>query len=149
MVVIAHPFWRSKGPLAAPPQMLLETVSNVRVNLPKRHARIAEREVVRPAFQVPVQLLNQLREWFKTLPMICHLVQLGPLSFQRLGRREHIQVPPRTSLQIVVIAERESQKVQTLPCGKATALALCRNKRLPPCLAQFHHSRFVPVDLQP
>src|SRR5258708_20741943 len=114
MFVIAHPLRRTKGPLAAPPQMWLETVSNVRVDLPERLARIAEREVVRPTFQMPVQLLNQLREWFITLPMICHLVQLGPLSFQRLLRRGHIQVPPRMSLQIVAIAGRIAQKAQTL-----------------------------------
>jgi len=45
-------------PLAAPPQMLRETISNVRVDPSEGHARIAKFEVVLPAAQVPVQFRN-------------------------------------------------------------------------------------------
>ena len=131
VVVKAAPFRRAEGPLAAPFEMLLQTVSNVRVDLPEGLSRIAKIEVVRPAFQMPVQVLHQSRDRLITLPMVSHLMQFVPFPLQRLLRRRHIQVLPSASFQIVVIAERVSQKVQTRPF-----------------LVQFHHSRFLPVDLQ-
>ena len=57
VLIVADPFRRAERPLAAPSQMLRETVSNVRVDLSKGHARISEVEVVLPACEVPVQSL--------------------------------------------------------------------------------------------
>src|SRR5450759_5786727 len=62
LFIETDPFRRSVGPLAAPSQVLRETVSNVRVDLAEGHAWISKVEVVLPALQVPVQLLNQLRD---------------------------------------------------------------------------------------
>ena len=47
--------------------MLRETAPNVRVDLSEGYARISKVEVVLPAFQVPVQFLNRLRDRLKTL----------------------------------------------------------------------------------
>src|SRR5438128_9452801 len=63
--------------------------------------------------------------------MISHLVQLFPLLFQGLRRRAHVQVPPPLPFQVIVVAERETQKVQT------RSLFL-----------QVHHPCFLPIDLQ-
>src|SRR5258708_32634592 len=93
--------------------MLPETVTNIRVDLSEGHARIAKDEVVLPTFQVPVQFLSQLRNWLEALVMIRHLVQLFPLLLQSLRRRAHVKVPPPLPFQVVAVAERESQKVQT------------------------------------
>src|ERR1039457_446636 len=132
LFVVADSFRRSVGPLAAPSQVLRETVSNVRVDLAEGHARIAEVEVVVPSLQVPVQLLNQLRDRLVALPMIGHLVQLFPFLLQSFRRRTHIEIPPSAPLQALVVAERESQKVQTRSF-----------------FLQIHHPRFLPIDLQP
>src|ERR1019366_2406122 len=59
------------------------------------------------------------------------LVQLLPLLLQRFRRRTHIQIPPPAPLQVLVVAERESQKVQTRSF-----------------FLQIHHPRFLPIDLQ-
>ena len=78
LFVIADAFRRTEGPLAAPSQVLRETVSNVRVDLSEGHARISKVEVVLPALQVPVQLLNQLRDRLVALPMISRKRQSKP-----------------------------------------------------------------------
>jgi hypothetical protein len=78
--------------------MLRETIANVRVDLSEGHARVSKVEVVLPAFQVPVQLLNQLRDRLRALSMIGHLVQLFPLLLQGLCRRAHIQIPATRAL---------------------------------------------------
>src|SRR5712691_9838105 len=132
LLIVTDPFRRSEGPLAASSQMLRETIPNVRVDLSEGHARISKIEVVLPSLQVPVQPLNQYRNWLRALPMIGHLVQLLPfLLLQSLRRRTHIQIPPPSPFQVIVVAERESQKVQT------RSLFL-----------QIHHSCFLPIDLQ-
>src|SRR5664279_852225 len=132
LLIEADPFRRSEGPLAASSQMLRETTTNVPVDLSEGLAWIPKVEVVLPALQVPVQPLNQLRDRLKALPMIGHLVQLLPLLLQRFRRRTHIEVPPPAPLQVLVVAERESQKVQT-----------------PSFFLQVQHPRFLPIDLQP
>src|SRR5205823_2746708 len=60
-----------------------------------------------------------------------HLVQLLPFLLQSVRRRTHISIPPPAPFQVIVVAERESQKVQT------------RSFFLP-----VHHPRFLPIDLQ-
>src|ERR1035437_2537081 len=129
LLIEADPFRRSEGPLAASSQMLRETTTNVPVDVSEGLAWIPKVEVVLPALQVPVQPLNQLRDRLKALPMIGHLVQLLPPLLQRF--RTHIQIPPPAPLQVLVVAERESQKVQT------RSLFL-----------QIHHPRLLPIDLQ-
>src|SRR5689334_20417709 len=89
LFVIADSFRRTEGSLAAPSQMLRETASNARVDLSEGYARIPEVEVVLPAFQVTVQLLNQLRDRLKALPMIGHFMQLLPLLLQSFCRWTH------------------------------------------------------------
>src|SRR5438445_2033100 len=111
--------------------MLRETITNVRVDLSEGYARISKVEVVLPTFQVPVQLLNQLRDRLKTLTMIRHLVQLFPFLLQGLRRRTHVQIPPPLPFQVLVVAERESQKVQTRSF-----------------FLQIHHLCLLPIDLQ-
>src|SRR5450755_400953 len=131
LFVEANPLRRSVGPLAAPSQMLRKTVSNVRVDLAEGLAWIPKVKVVLPALQVPVQLLNQLRDRLVALPMIGHLVQLFPFLLQSSRRRTHIQILPPAPFQVLVVAECESQKVQTRSF-----------------FLQIHHSRFLPIDLQ-
>src|ERR1035437_6492088 len=132
LLIEADPFRRSEGPLAASSQMLRETTTNVPVDVSEGLAWIPKVEVVLPALQVPVQPLNQLRDRLKALPMIGHLVQLLPLLLQSFRRRTHIQIPPPAPLQVLGVAERESQRVQTRSF-----------------FLQIHHPRFLPIDLQP
>src|SRR5450756_2176057 len=131
LLIEADPFRRSEGPLAAPSQMLRETITNVRVDPSGGLAWIPKVEVVLPALQVPVQPHKQLRDRLEALPMIRHLVQLFPLLLQGFGRRTHVEVPPPAPLQVLVVAERESQKVQTRSF-----------------FLQIYHPRFLPIDLQ-
>lgn len=105
LLIETDPFRRSVGPLAAPSQVLRETVANVRVDLPEGLAWIPKVEVVLPALQVSVQLLNQLRDRLVALPMIGHLVQLFPFLLQSFRRRTHIQILPPAPFQVLVVAE--------------------------------------------
>src|SRR6266850_4598653 len=101
-----------------------ETASHVPVDLPVHASGVPEREVVRPASQVPIQLSNQSRDRLETLMTVGHLMQLLSFSLDRFVRRKHIQVPLMASFQIAIIPKRVAQKIQTRP-------------RLP----QVHHSR--------
>ena len=56
----------SEGSLAAPSQMREETFSYVAVDPPVSRPWVAEREVIPPALQVPIQLRNQLRQGLMT-----------------------------------------------------------------------------------
>src|SRR5712675_3032207 len=118
-------------PLAASLQMLDETALNKAVDLTVNTRRVPEGEVVRPAFQVPIQLSNQNRDRLETLMTVGHFVQLLPLPLDRLLRRKHIQISPPASFQITVVPKRVPQKVQTRPF-----------------VPQIHHSRLFPIDLQ-
>ena len=59
--------------------MLPETVVHVPVDLAKRRAGVAEAKVVRPAFQMPVQLPNQHRDRLEAAASAGQLPQLLPL----------------------------------------------------------------------
>src|SRR5260370_11231641 len=85
LLIVADPFRRLVGPLAAPSQVLRKTVSNVRVDLTEGLAWIPKVEVVLPALQVPVHLLNQLRDRLMPLPMIGPLVLLLPVPVHGLS----------------------------------------------------------------
>ncbi len=55
VLIVAAPFRRSEGPLAASPQMLRETIANVPVDLPEGHPRAgnpSNRQDVRPCHRV-------------------------------------------------------------------------------------------------
>src|SRR5260370_30842981 len=111
MPVVSHSFRWSKGPLAASSQVLRKTITNVQVDLSESHAWISEGEVVLPALQVPIELLNQVRERLPALTTIRHLMQLLPFPLQRFCRRPHVQVLPAPTPQVPVVPERESQQV--------------------------------------
>ena len=78
MLVVANPFRRSEGPLAAASHMPRETLTDVRVDFPIRLPRLAKREVVSPALQVSIQFANQARQRYKA-PLAANLLpQLSP-----------------------------------------------------------------------
>src|SRR6516225_565777 len=71
-------------PLAAPLQMLDQTVPNVAFDLTVGTRGIPEGKVVHPSFQVPIQLSNQDRDRLMALTTIRHLMQLLPFPLDRL-----------------------------------------------------------------
>src|ERR1035441_6086465 len=73
--------------------MLNQATAHVPVDLPVRTRGVPNGKVVRPPFQMPIQLSNQCRDRLKALMTVRHLVQLLPLPLDRLRRRKHIQVP--------------------------------------------------------
>src|ERR1035437_7842265 len=79
LLIETDPCRRPVGPLAAPSQMLRETVASGRVDLAEGLAWIPKGEVFLPALHVPVQPLNQVRDRLAALPMTGHLVQFLPL----------------------------------------------------------------------
>src|SRR5579872_288262 len=123
--------WRAIWPLAAALQMPDQTVPNIALDLTVGAGGVAKREVVHPTSQMPIQLANQDGDRLEALTTPGHLMQLFPLSLDRLPRREHVQVLPIPAFPIPVIPKRVSQKVQTRPF-----------------LPQVHHPRLFPVDLQ-
>src|ERR1700675_4796585 len=92
-----------------------ETASHVPVDLPVHARGIPKGKVVRPAFQMSIQLSNQDRDRLEALMTVGHLAQLIPFSLDCFLRRKHIQVFPNASFQIVVVPKRVPQKVQTRP----------------------------------
>src|ERR1700730_12487674 len=122
---------RTIWPLAASLQMLNQTVPNIAFDLTVGADGVAERKVVPPTFQVPIQLTNQNRNRLEALTTLSHFVQLLPLPLDRFPRRKHIQVLTIASFPIAIVAKCISQKVQTCPF-----------------LPQIHHPRLFPIDLQ-
>ena len=70
LLIEAHALGRSERPLAASSQMVIETLLDVAVDPPVSRPCIAKREVVPPAFQVPIQLRNQSRQGLMALTMV-------------------------------------------------------------------------------
>src|ERR1017187_5648756 len=70
---------RPVRPLAAALQMLDETAPNVSIDLAVGARGVPNGKVVRPPFQVPIQLANQHRDRLETLMTLGHFVQLRPL----------------------------------------------------------------------
>src|SRR3990172_8638004 len=112
LLVVADSLRRSVGSLAAPSQVVHETVSCVPVDRPECLARVAVLEVVPPSPQLLVEFPDQDWDGFEahagagSLPQFC----LFPLD--RLLRRSHVQVAPIPALPVPVIPERVSEKVQ-------------------------------------
>ncbi len=94
------PLRRTVRPLTAPLQMLNQTALNVAFDLTVSAYWVSEGKVIRPTFQVPVQLANQDRDRLETLMTVRHLMQLLPLPLDRLLGRKDIQVFPTASFQI-------------------------------------------------
>ena len=70
---------RPVGTLAAAPQMLPRAPLQVAVDLAESGARITLAKVAGPAFQVTIQLPDQLRNRDAILLRAAHLAQLRPL----------------------------------------------------------------------
>jgi len=100
------------GPLAAALQRLDRTALNMAFDLAVGAPGIPEGEVARPSFQMPIQLSNQDRDRLKALMTIRHFVQLFPFPLDRLLRRKHVQIFPRTSFQIAVVPKRLSRPLE-------------------------------------
>src|SRR5437016_2966805 len=62
----AHPFRRSKGPLAAAARVLAQPPTYEDIDLTEGHARVSESEVVRPARELPVGLGDHGRQRLET-----------------------------------------------------------------------------------
>src|ERR1039458_1392683 len=124
-------FRRSIGPLTAPLEMPDQTAAYEPVDFPVHALGIPKGKIVRPPFQMPIQLSNQFRDRLKALMTVRHLVQLFPFPLDCFLRRKHIQVPLIASLQIPIIPKCVPQKVQARPF-----------------FPQIHHPRLFPVDLQ-
>src|SRR5690349_19023360 len=74
---------RTVWPLAAPLQMPDQTALNIAFDLTVGAGGIAERKVVRPTFQMPIEFSNQARDRLEALMTPGHLAQLCPLSLDR------------------------------------------------------------------
>src|SRR5260370_23656059 len=111
--------------------MLDQTALNIALDLAVGAHGVPKGKVVRPSLQVSIQLSNQDRDRLEALMTIGDLVQLLPLSLDRLLRRKHIQVVPVSPFAVAVVPKRVSQKVQT---GSL--------------LPQVHPPRLIPIDLQ-
>src|SRR5947209_13775604 len=92
--------------LAAALQMLDQTALNVAFDLTVRAHGVSQGEVVRPSFQMSVQLANQDRNRLEALLTVRHLMQLYPLPLDGLWRRKHIQVFSVPAFPVSVIPKR-------------------------------------------
>src|SRR5262249_47538657 len=90
--IVSHAFRRPEGPLTAAPEVLPQTLSHVRVDPPERHPRISKAEVVGPALQMFLQILNQHRDGPEAAPTTGQLSQLGSFPFEGLLGGSHIQI---------------------------------------------------------
>src|ERR1035438_9113352 len=95
--------------------MLDQATAHVPVNLPVNAVGVPNGKVVRPPFQVPIQLSNQARDRLKALMTVRPLVQLLPLPLDRLFRRKHIQVLLVAPFQIAIIPKRVSHESSGSP----------------------------------
>src|SRR4029077_3972358 len=102
VLVVSHAFRGSEGPLTAPPEVLSQALTHVRVDLAERSPRISKVEVVRPAIQMSIQILNQHRDWPTAALTAGQLPQLGPLPFEGLLGRSHVQIAMASSLAVAV-----------------------------------------------
>jgi hypothetical protein len=109
---------RTVWPLAASLQMSDQTVPNVAFDLAENTGGIPEGKVVRPSFQVPIQLPNQDRNWLMALMTVRHFVKFLPFPLDCLTRRKYIQVFPIASFQIAVVPKCVAQKIRTCPSSR-------------------------------
>ena len=118
-------------PLAAPLQMAPQTVADEVVEAAERLARVAQREIVGPASQVPVQPPNEFRQGRMALLCVNELSQRFPFPCHRLIRWPQVPVSLWPPIPVAVIPKGVTQKVQAL-AG----------------LSQVQHASLLAVDLQ-
>src|SRR5829696_600256 len=82
---------QAEGTLTAALQMPPQPRVKIAVDLSKRRTWIPLAEVVTPAFEMPVQSLDQLANRLKALSPTDHLPQMLPFACDRLFRRVHAQ----------------------------------------------------------
>src|ERR1700722_8770989 len=95
-----------------------QTAAYEPVDFPVHASGIPKGKVVRPPFQVSIQLSNQIRDRLKTLMTVGHLAQLVPFSLDCFLRRKHIQEFSVASFPVAIVPKRVSQKVQTAPSSR-------------------------------
>src|SRR6266404_1373573 len=128
---VAHPFRRSKGPLAAAARVLAQPPTYEGIDLSKGHARVSEAEVVRPAGELPIDLCDHCRQWLETLLLADRLSQCLSPARHRFLRGVQVQISMLASVEVAIIPKREPQKLQA--CS---------------LLPQIDYPRFLPIDLQ-
>src|SRR6185437_7871319 len=121
----------AKGPLASTSQVTDQSFPHERIDLAECLAGITFAKVVAPAGQVLIEFYDQLWDRLEALPGAGHLLELVPLSLQRLAGRTEVQIFPVAATQVAVVSERVAQKVQTAAR-----------------LVQLRRARLVGVDLQ-
>src|SRR5262245_13755383 len=112
MRVETHVLGRTVRTLAAPSQMELQTELHVIVEIAVSLTRVAKVEIGSPTVQIPIQILNQSGNRFKTKPTAGQVFQRSALFLEGFPRGNHIQITKRSAMPIPVIAKRVSQKIQ-------------------------------------
>src|SRR5712691_841001 len=132
VLVVSYSFGWPKGPLASTSHVLRKTLTYVGIDLSKTLARITVAKVVRPSFEMCVELLDELRQRHEAALLADHLTQFLPFSSPSLLRDGHVEVTLLASLSIAIIAKRVSQEIKLLSFS-----------------LKVHYPRLVPIDLQP
>src|SRR6516162_10855411 len=104
--IIGHPFRKTEGPLAPSPQMRDQPTTHEAVDPPKAASRMPQSEVVRPAFQLAVQVRDQGRDRLPGETTTRLLPKLFPFSGLGLPRRLHMQVTVAASKAVTQKPER-------------------------------------------
>ena len=94
--------------LAAAVQVLDHPALDEIVEFPEFSPAVTHLEVVLPAHQMLVELLDQVANRLEALLRPGELSDLFPFLLQRFPRRKQVQVPPRSSFQILLISEAVS-----------------------------------------
>src|SRR6266705_608941 len=120
------------APLTAPFQMAPQAAADEMIEVAECFARVAQREIVRPASQVPIQPPNQFRQGCMALLCVNELSQRFPFPCHRLARWPQVPVSLWPPIPVAIIPKGVTQKVQALAS-----------------LSQVQHASLFAVDLQP
>ena len=82
------------------------------IDLPELPPAVTHLEVVLPARQMLIELLDQFTDRLKALLWPSQFPDLFPFLFQRFNRWKQVQVPPRSTLSILLVAEAVAQEIQ-------------------------------------
>src|SRR5262249_61974384 len=104
-------FRDAEGPLAPTTQVLDHATLHVVTDLSERPSRIAQAEVVHPAFQVPVNLGDELRNGLPALACGGHRRQFRHFPLPRLARPAPVQITTAPTKAVAVVPELVSQKI--------------------------------------
>src|SRR5258706_15801827 len=113
MRVQTHVFGRTIRALATSPEMKLQTLLHVIVEIPVSLTGVAEAEIGGPALEIPIKILDEGRDRFETKPAAGHIPQRCPFLLQGLLRGNHIEITIRAAVPVPIVSKRVSQKVQT------------------------------------